>query len=112
MGNSPGDGLVEQLAVADGPSGTAVLLPLGRHHQGAPAQLIGGAGDGGIGPTGPAMEHQMHQPTPTAGEQLSCHALMGPGQITAATGRDHKRAGGGLDGLRQYTKIHGFSCRR
>jgi hypothetical protein len=36
------------------------------------------------------MEHQMHQPAATAGEQLSCNALMGPGQITTATGRDHK----------------------
>jgi hypothetical protein len=37
---------------------------------------------------------------------------MGPGQITAATGGDHKGAGGGLNGPWQYTKIHGFSCRR
>jgi hypothetical protein len=38
------------------------------------------------------MEHQMHQPAATAGEQLSGHPLMGPGQITAATGGDHKGA--------------------
>jgi hypothetical protein len=48
------------------------------------------AGNGGIGAAGPAMENQMHQPAATAGEQLSCNALMGPGQITTATGRDHK----------------------
>jgi hypothetical protein len=36
---------------------------------------------------------------------------MGPGQITAATGRDHQGTGGGLNGPWQDTKIHGFSCR-
>jgi hypothetical protein len=112
MGFCAGDGLLEQLPVADRPGGTAVLLPLGRHHHRAPAQLIGGAGNGGIGTTGTTVQNQMHQPAAAAGEQLSGNALMGPGQIPTATGRDHKRAGGGLDGLRQYTKIHGFSCRR
>jgi hypothetical protein len=111
MGNSPGDGLLEQLPVADRPGGTAVLLPLGRHHQGAPTQLMGGAGNGGIGTAGTAMKEQMHQPAATAGEQLSGHPLMGPGQITAATGCDHQGTGGGLNGPWQYTKIHGFSCR-
>jgi hypothetical protein len=54
----------------------------------------------------------MHQPAATAGEQFSGDALMGPGQITAATGRDHQGTGGGLNGPWQYTKIHGFSCRK
>ncbi len=94
MGNSSGNRLLEQLAVADRPGGAAVLLPLGRHHQGAPAQLMGSAGNGGIGAAGPAMQKQMHQPAAAAGEQLSGDALMGPGQITAATGCDHQRAGG------------------
>jgi hypothetical protein len=111
VGNSSGNRLLEQLAVADRPGGAAVLLPLGRHHQGAPAQLMGSAGNGGISAAGPAMQKQMHQPAAAAGEQLSGDALMGPGQITAATGRDHQRAGGGLNRLRQYAKIHGFSCR-
>jgi hypothetical protein len=112
MGNSPGDGLVEQLAVADGPSGTAVLLPLGRHHQGAPTQLTGSAGNGGIGAAGTAVEQQMHQPAAAAGEQFSGNALMGPGQITAATGSDHKRAGGGDLRPRLNRNCHGFSCRK
>jgi hypothetical protein len=111
MGDGPGDGLVEQFAVADRPGGAAVLLPLGRHHQGAPTQLMGCAGNGGISAAGTAVEQQMHQPAATASQKLSSHPLMGPGQITAATGGDHQRAGGGLNGLRQYTKIHGFSCR-
>ena len=111
MGNSPGDGLLEQFAVADRPGGAAVLLPLGRHHQGAPTQLMDSAGNGGIGAAGTAVEQQMHQPAAAAGEQFSSNALMGPGQITAATGSDHKRAGGGLNRPWQYTKIHRFSCR-
>ena len=36
------------------------------------------------------MEKQMHQPAAAAGEQLSGDALLGPGQITATPGRDHK----------------------
>jgi hypothetical protein len=111
MGHGPGDGLVEQLAVADRPGGAAVLLPLGRHHQGAPAQLMRSAGNGGIGTAGTAVEQQMYKPAAAAGQQLSGNALVGPGQITAATGSDHQRAGRGLNRPWQYTKIHGFSCR-
>jgi hypothetical protein len=39
------------------------------------------------------MEEQMHQPATAAGEQLSGNPLLGPGQITAASGRDHQRTG-------------------
>jgi hypothetical protein len=92
VGFCAGDGLLEQLPVADRPCGAAVLLPLGRHRQGAPAQLTSGPANGGIGPASPAMENQMHQPAAAAGEQLSGNALMGPGQIPATTGRDHQRA--------------------
>jgi hypothetical protein len=53
---------------------------------------MGCPGNGGIGTTGPAMEQQMHQPAAAAGEQLCCNPLMGPGQITTATGGDHQRA--------------------
>jgi hypothetical protein len=94
VGNSAGNGLLEKLAVADRPGGAAVALPLGRHHQRGPAQLLGSAANGGIGPAGPAMEKQMHQPAATAGEELSGNPLLGPGQITAATCRDHQRTGG------------------
>jgi hypothetical protein len=72
---------------------------------------MGGAGNGGISAAGTAVQQQMHQPAAAAGEQLSGDALMGPGQITAATGSDHQRAGRGLNRPWQYTKIHGFSCR-
>jgi hypothetical protein len=54
---------------------------------------MGGAGDGGIGAAGSAMEQQMDRPTAAAGEELSGNPLVGPGQITAATGRDHQRTG-------------------
>jgi hypothetical protein len=112
MGHGFGNGLLEQLAIADRPGGAAVLLPLGRHHQGAPAQLIGGAGDGGIGTTGPAMENQMHQPAAAAGEQLSGNPLMGPGQITTATGGDHQGVSRTNRRPQWTTKNHGFSCRK
>ena len=52
---------------------------------------MGRAADGGIGATGTAMEQQVHQPAAATGEQLSRHPLVGPGQITAAAGGDHKR---------------------
>ena len=56
---------------------------------------MGSPADGGIGASGPAMENQMHQSAATASEQLSGDPLMGPGQITAAPGGDHQRAGRG-----------------
>ena len=67
-------------------------LPLGWHHQRGPTQLMGSPADSGIRATGAAMENQMNGPATTAGEQLSGDPLMGPGQITAATGGDHQRA--------------------
>ena len=56
MGDGPGNGLLEQLPVADRPGGTAVLLALGRHHQGAPTQLMRSAGNRGISAAGTAMQ--------------------------------------------------------
>jgi hypothetical protein len=112
VGFCAGDGVLEQLPITDRPGGPAVVLPLGRHHQRAPAQLIGGAGDGGIGTTGPAMEQQMHQLAAAAGEQLSGNPLMGPGQITTATGCDHQGASRSDRRPRRNTKSHGFSCRK
>ncbi len=95
MSQGPGNGLLEQLAIADRPGGPAMALPLGRHHQSRPTQLVGSAADGGIGATGTSVEQQVHQTAPGAGQQLSGNPLMGPGQITAATGRDHQRASRG-----------------
>jgi len=95
MGNSAGNRLLEQFPVADRPGGAAMATPLSWHHKRRPTQLMGSAGNGDISATSTAVEQQMHQPAAAAGEQLSGNALMGPGQITAATGSDHKRAGGG-----------------
>ena len=92
MGYGPGDGLLEQLAIADRPGGVAMAPPLGRHHKRAPAQLMGGMGNGGIGAAGTAVEQQMDKPAAAAGQQLSGDSLMGPGKITAAAGCDHKGA--------------------
>ena len=90
MCNSAGNGLLEQLPITDWPSGPAMELPLSWHHQGRPAQLLGRPTNGGISAAGTAMEEQMHQPATAAGEQLSGNPLLGPGQITATTGCDHK----------------------
>jgi hypothetical protein len=54
---------------------------------------MGGAGNGGIGAAGSAVEQPLHRPAAAAGEELSRHPLVGPGQITAAAGGDHKRVG-------------------
>ena len=90
VGLGPGHSQLKQLPVADRPRGPAMALPLGRHDQRRPAQLMGGPGDRGIGAAGPAVEQQMDKPAAAAGQQLCGNALMGPGQITAATGSDHK----------------------
>ena len=54
---------------------------------------MGGPGNGGIGSAGTAVEDQMDKPAAAASQQLSGNPLMGPGQITAAAGRDHQRTG-------------------
>jgi hypothetical protein len=51
---------------------------------------MGSPADSGIGATGAAMENQMNGADTTAGEQIRSDPLMGPGQITATTGRDHQ----------------------
>ena len=51
---------------------------------------MGSSANGGIGPAGTAMEQQVNKVAAGASQQLSGDALMGPGQITTATGRDHK----------------------
>jgi hypothetical protein len=73
---------------------------------------MGSAGNRGISAAGTAVEQQMHQPAATAGEQLSGHPLMGPGQITTAPGRDHQGASRSDLRPRWNTKSHGFSCRK
>ena len=106
MSDCPSNGLLEQLPVADRPCGPSMALPLGWHHQGRPTQLVGCAADGGIGTASAAMEQQMDQPAAAAGQQLSGNPLMGPGQITAATGGDHKRANRGLACPEQMRNSH------
>jgi len=93
VGLGLGNGQLEQLAIADRPGSPAMALPCGRQRASGPAQLMGSAGDGGIGAAGSAMEQPLDRPAAAAGEQLSGDPLVGPGQITAAAGCDHKRAG-------------------
>jgi hypothetical protein len=68
VGYGSGDGLLEQLAIADRPGVAAMAPPLGRHHKRAPAQLMGGTGNGGIGAAGTAVEQQMDKPAAAAGQ--------------------------------------------
>jgi hypothetical protein len=96
VSDSPGYGLLKKLAVADRPGGAAMALPLGRHHQRGPTELMGCPADGGISTASAAMQQQMNQPATAAGQKLSGDPLMGPGQIAAATGGDHQRASRGF----------------
>ena len=93
MGQCLGNGQLKQLAIADRPGSPAMALPCGRQRESRPAQLMGSPGDGGIGTAGSAMEQQMDRPAAAAGKELSGDPLVGPGQITAAAGCDHQRAG-------------------
>jgi hypothetical protein len=86
-------------------------LPLSWHNQGWPTQLLGSATNGGIGPAGAAMEKQMHPPATAASAQLSGNPLLGPGQITAASGRDYQRTGWGYFSARREIKIHESAAR-
>jgi hypothetical protein len=106
VSNCPSNGLLEKLAVADRPGGAAMALPLSWHHQGGPTQLVGSAADGGISTASAAMEQQMDQPATATGQQLSGDALMGPEQIAAASGGDHKRANRGLTCPEQMRDSH------
>ena len=92
MGLGLGDSQRQELPIADRPGGPTMAPPFSRQDERRPAQLMGGAGDSGIGAAGTAVEQQMDQPTATAGEQLSGNPLMGPDQITTTTSRDHQRA--------------------
>jgi len=73
---------------------------------------MGSPADGGISAAGAAVEQQMHRPAASASQKLSGDPLMGPSQITAATGCDHQRPS--LNDLRPKwnKKSHGFSCRK
>jgi hypothetical protein len=86
-------------------------LPLGRHHQGWPTQLLGSATNGGISAAGPAVEQQVNKVAARASQQLSGDALLGPGQITTASSRDHQRVGWGYFRARREIKIHESAAR-
>ena len=106
MSDCPSNGLLEKLAVADRPGGAAMALPLGWHHLRRPTQLVGSPADGGISTASTAMEQQMDQPATAAGQKFCGDALMGPEQIAATTGGDHKRANRGLACPEQMRDSH------
>jgi hypothetical protein len=57
------------------------------------------------------MEHQVNKATAGPSKQLSGNPLMGPGQITASSGRDHQRTGWGYFSARREIKIHESAAR-
>ena len=95
MGLGLDQGLLQQKAITDRTGSAAMAAPISGEGLNPPAELLGRTADGAISTTGTAMEQQMHQPAASARQKLSGNALMGPGQITAAAGRDHKRPAGG-----------------
>jgi hypothetical protein len=92
MAQGLGEGLIQELAIADGASATAKAPPIGRECLARPAELISGDGDGLIRSTGTAMEEEMDRATIGAGEKLTGDQGHGPSQITATAGHDHKGA--------------------
>ena len=68
VGHGLSDGQLEQLPIADRPGRPAMALPCVRQSECRPAQLMGGAGDGGIGAAGTAMEQPLHRPTAAGGD--------------------------------------------
>jgi hypothetical protein len=87
-------GLLEQKAIADGAGSAAMAAPISSEGLDPPAELMGGAADGAIGATGPAMQQQMNRPATAALEQGGGDALLGPDEITATSGDDDDRAMG------------------
>jgi hypothetical protein len=85
-------GLLKQLAIADGTSAAAKAAPLGSEGLNAPAELMGRATDGLISATGTAMQEEMNSPAVAALEQGGGDALNRPGQITTTAGDDDQGA--------------------
>ena len=87
MGLGLDQGLLEQAPIADGPGAAAITAPISGEGLDPPAELMGGAADGAISATGPAMQQQMNSPPARALEQGGGDALLGLDEITS-TGRD------------------------
>jgi hypothetical protein len=87
------DGLLQELAIADGACPTAKAAPISGESRSGPAELIGGKGNGLIGAMGPAMEQKMHRAAMGLSQKLTGNQGHGPGQITTTTGHDHQSRG-------------------
>ena len=90
------EGALQHLAIADRPSGTAVLTPAGGAGDLGPAQLIGCHGNGLIGAAGGAMQQGHHQAGGGGPQQMGGDHSWRPGEITATGGHDHQLAAAGL----------------
>ena len=83
-------GALQHLAITHRPGATAIKAPLGAEDFHGPAEAGGGLIDGGIGPTGTAMEKALHRPTSGGQTEGGGDLIGGPIEITATTGHDHQ----------------------
>jgi hypothetical protein len=105
------DGLLQELAIADGACSAAKATPISGEGRSGPAKLISGKGNGLIGATGPAMEQEMHRAAMGLSQKLKGDQGHGPGEITTATGHDHQRRGHWMQG--KGNQCSGWTdCRR
>ena len=100
-------GLLEQKAIADGAGSAAMAAPISGEGLDPPAELMGGAADGAISATGPAMQQQMDRPPARALEQDGGDALLGPDEITATGRDDDERA---MGQRRRWQEAKGRQC--
>jgi hypothetical protein len=83
-------GALQHLAITHRPGATAIEAPLGAEDFHRPAEAGGGLIDGGIGPTGTAMEKTLHRPASGGQTEGGGDLIGGPIEITAPTGHDHQ----------------------
>ena len=83
-------GALQHLAIAHRPGTTAIKAPLGAKDFHRPAEAGSGLIDGGIGPTGTAMEQALHRAASGGQAEGGGDLIGGPIEITATTGHDHQ----------------------
>jgi hypothetical protein len=83
-------GALQHLAITQRPCATAIKAPLGAEDFHGPAEAGGGLIDGGIGPTGTAMEKTLHRAASGGQAKGGGGLIGGPIEITATTSHDHQ----------------------
>jgi hypothetical protein len=85
-------GALQHLAITHRPGTTAIKAPLGADDFHGPTEARGGLIDGGIGPTGTAMQEALHGAASGGQAEGGGDLIGGPIEITAPTGHDHQGA--------------------